>query len=81
MEKTKGTVSVPAKKRTRKNVCKVCYYWDSPEDSPIGICHRNPPVVGRIVPNQQGNKTPECYFPLSGEGSWCGEFRPKKRKA
>jgi len=74
-------VHIEPKRKVRSVSCKNCKFWDAPErDSAIGICRRFPPKIGRIVPNMQGHKTPECYFPLSGEASYCGEFVRKVSK-
>jgi len=71
---------VEPKPKLKRRSCANCRYWDSVEGATVGICHRYPPAVGRIVPNTSGTKTPECYFPLSGEATWCGEFVAKNPK-
>lgn len=61
--------------------CKNCGWW-KPEKKPFegtlfGQCHRHPPLnvpVRRQEP--WANPKSVNQWPYTGEGEWCGEFKP-----
>lgn len=49
-----------------KRACMRCLWW-RPTNSVVGYCKRMPPA------RQEGGS--EGFWPMTGRGDWCGEFR------
>lgn len=74
-----NVVEGPFKTAPAPDCCGNCHFWFNPDNSPVGLCRRHPPLPIMVGTQQMANGqmngiTQSCHPPMQAMG-WCGEHR------